>query len=208
VTSKNPPTRERILEAALDLVFERGLSATTVDAVLATAGVSKGAFFHHFPTKEAMGRALLEHYREIDSEVLEAHMSRAESTTDDPGGQLIAFIKSFEDAIDQGLITQPGCLFASYVYEQMPGDADSNESILAAVALWRQRILQKLEQAAEKRPLTLPVDLPSLADMVWVVFEGGFLLARATGDHSRLRDQLAQLRAYLTLLLGTQVETE
>lgn len=48
----------------------------------------------------------------------------------------------------------------------------------------------------------MDVDLESLADHVWVVFEGGFVLGRAVGDQLRLRDQLRQLRAYLTLLLG------
>lgn len=195
-------TRQRILEAAHDLVFERGFTGTTVDAILGATGASKGAFFHHFPTKGALGKALIDRYALLDAEVLETHMARAEEQSDDPAEQLIAFVKSFEDDIDAGELTQPGCLFASYVYEQIPEEADSDAVILRAIALWRERTLEKLEQAAAIRPLAHPVDLPSLADQVWTVFEGGFVLARATKDQTKLRDQLAQLRVYLTLLFG------
>lgn len=201
MSTSTPDTRERILEAAHDLAFDRGFAATTVDAVLAATGLSKGAFFHHFSSKSAMGTALLERYARADAEVLQTHLARAEAQTDDPAEQLIAFVKAFEDDVDAGLITQPGCLFASFAYERLPGGATADDVILTAIALWRARILDKLQQAARRRPLAMPVDLSALADQVWTVFEGGFLLARATGDQTRLRDQLAQLRAYLTLLL-------
>ena len=194
-------TSERILQAASDLAFDRGFAATTVDAVLAATGLSKGAFFHHFPSKQALGDALLERYAQMDADVLESHMARAEATSDEPGQQLVEFIRTFETDISAGLITQPGCLFASFVYERVPGLAESDDAVDRAIVLWRDRVLEKLVQAQERRPLTIEVDLPSLADHVWTVFEGGFLLARATGDLGRLGDQLAHLREYLTLLL-------
>lgn len=193
-------TRERFLAAAEQLVFERGFTATTVDAVLAAAGGSKGSFFHHFPTKAALGQALIERYARADAEVLETYMARAEARTSDPAEQIIEFLRGFEEAIDDGTITQPGCLFASFVYEQIPEDAGSDTVILEAIGRWRERILDKLEQAAASRPMALPVDLASLADQVWTVFEGGFVLVRATEDHTKLRDQLSHLRHYLTLL--------
>jgi len=194
-------TSERILQAASDLAFDRGFAATTVDAVLAATGLSKGAFFHHFPSKQALGDALLERYAQMDADVLESHMARAETTSDEPGQQLVEFIRTFETDIAAGLITQPGCLFASFVYERVPGLAGSDDAVGRAIVLWRDRVLEKLVRAQGRRPLTAPVDLPSLADHVWTVFEGGFLLARATGDLARLGDQLAHLREYLTLLL-------
>ena len=197
-----PSTREKILEAAHDLVFDMGFTATTVDAILEATGTSKGAFFHHFPTKGALGKALIERYAESDAEVLEHYMTRAESLTSDPAEQLIEFLRGFEADVEAGLITQPGCLFASYLYERIPAEAGSDAVILGAIALWRGRILDKIQQAVATRPPALDVDLEALADHVWAVFEGGFILGRAVGDQIKLRDQLQQLRAYLTLLLG------
>ena len=129
-------------------------------------------------------------------------MTRAESLSSDPAEQLIEFLRGIEEDIEAGVISQPGCLFASYLYERIPEEAGSDAVILGAIALWRGRILDKVQQAVAARPPALDVDLESLADHVWAVFEGGFILGRAVGDQIKLRDQLRQLRAYMTLLLG------
>ncbi len=144
-----PSAREKILEAAHDLVFEMGFTGTTVDAILEASGTSKGAFFHHFPTKGALGKALIERYAETDAEVLERQMTRAESLTADPAEQLVEFLRGFEHDIEAGLITQPGCLFASYLYERIPAEVDFDAVVLRAIALWRGRILEKLQQAVD-----------------------------------------------------------
>jgi TetR/AcrR family transcriptional regulator, transcriptional repressor for nem operon len=193
--------RERILDAAQQLVMERGFSATTVDAILEVAGASKGAFFHHFSSKADLGRVLVERYATADGELLEHLMAIAEARTDDPATQLIDFVAAFEEGIEDLSLAQPGCLFVSFVYEQFPGQEETRKLILDDVLRWRERLLEKLVLASERRPLALDVDLPSLADQVFTTLEGGFILARATGDPLKLRDQLRHLRAYLTLLL-------
>jgi TetR/AcrR family transcriptional repressor of nem operon len=194
--------RERILDAAQQLVMERGFSATTVDAILDAADASKGAFFHHFDSKADLGRVLVERYARADGELLEHLMAVAESRTDDPAAQLVEFVRTFEEGIEDLSLAQPGCLFVSFVYEQFPGQEQTRALILDDVLRWRERLLAKLVEATDRRPATLPVDLSSLADHVFTTLEGGFILARATGDPMKLRDQLRHLRAYLTLLLG------
>lgn len=52
--------RDRVLQAAETLLKEEGVYALTLNRILAKAGVSKGGFFHHFPTKEALIRSMLE----------------------------------------------------------------------------------------------------------------------------------------------------
>jgi TetR/AcrR family transcriptional repressor of nem operon len=194
--------RERILDAAQQLVMERGFSATTVDAIIETARSSKGAFFHHFSSKADLGTVLVERYARADAEMFDRLMAEAESRTTDPAEQLIEFVKVFEDGIEDLSLAQPGCLFVSFIYEQFAGQDDTRALILGDIVHWRERILAKLHQAVEQRPLALPVDLESLADHAFAILEGGFILARATGEPLKLRDQLRQLRWYLTLLLN------
>jgi TetR/AcrR family transcriptional repressor of nem operon len=193
--------RERILDAAQQLVMERGFSATTVDAILAGAGASKGAFFHHFASKADLGRVLVERYARADGELLEHLMTVAESRTSDPAEQLIEFVAAFEEGIEDLSLAQPGCLFVSFIYEQFPGQEQTQKLILDDVLQWRQRILDKLTQATAQRPPAIAVDLESLADHAFTILEGGFVLARATDEPLKLRDQLRHLRAYFTLLL-------
>jgi TetR/AcrR family transcriptional regulator, transcriptional repressor for nem operon len=206
-TTPTATTRDRILDAAQRLVLERGFTATTVDAILNEADVSKGSFFHHFPTKAALGLSLVERYARADEEILENFMTEAESRASDPAGQVVEFLRLFEEAVDGLAVSQPGCLFVSFIYEQVPDVADARPVILDSMGKWQERILEKLEAAARIRQPARPVDLESLADQVFTVFEGGFILARATDDPGRLRAQLAHLRTYLELLFGVTAGT-
>ena len=193
-------TRDRILDAAQRLVLERGFAATSVDAVLAQASATKGAFFHHFPSKIDLGRALLERYAAADDRMLDDFMALAEGESDDPAEQLVAFIRHFEYVADGLAPTQPGCLFVSFIYESQIGGDGEDDLIATSIRHWRTRLLDKLEAAARLHPPAVAVDLPSLADQVFTTFEGGFILARAMHDPSHLRAQLAHLRHYLELL--------
>lgn len=193
--------RERILDAAQQLVMERGFNATTVDAIIDVAGASKGAFFHHFSSKADLGTVLVERYARADAEMFDRLMAVAESRTADPAAQLIEFVKVFEEGIEDLSLAQPACLFVSFIYDQFPGQDDTRALILADIVHWRERILANLRQATERRPPALPIDLESLADHVFATLEGGFILARATGEPLALRDQLRHVRWYLTLLL-------
>ncbi|NEE04251.1 TetR/AcrR family transcriptional regulator [Phytoactinopolyspora halotolerans] len=194
--------RERILDAAHQLVLQRGFAATTVDAVLAEASASKGAFFHHFPSKAHLGRALVERYAEGDAQALETAMSAAEAETDDPGEQLVCFLRSFEEGAEAVLKIQPSCLFISFIYETELADAGTDDIVARSILHWRERILDKLEQAAADRPALRAVDLPSLADQLFTVFEGAFLLTRALGDKDAMGRQLSHLRHYVELLVS------
>lgn len=193
-------TRERILDAAQELVLDRGFSATTVDSVLASADVSKGAFFHHFPSKDALGRALVERHALRDVEALDEVLRQAEGESDDPAEQVVGFVRRFEELADRVAAERPGCLYVSFVAEKQLVEAATSELITEAVLGWRERLAAKLRAAAAARAVGPDVDATSLADLVFTTFEGGFILSRALDDPTLLRGQLEHLRRYLTLL--------
>jgi TetR/AcrR family transcriptional regulator, transcriptional repressor for nem operon len=193
-------TRERILDAAQRLVLERGFAGTSVDAVLAEASVTKGGFFHHFPSKQALGLALVERYAALDLQVLEDLMATAEAGAEDPAEQVVAFVRLFEEGIVELATAQPGCLFGSFVYERELAAPGTEEIISHSIHTWRERVLGKLEEAAEAHPPAIDADLPSLADQIFTTFQGGFILARAENEPEHLRRQLAHVRHYLELL--------
>lgn len=199
-------TRQRILDIAERRVLAGGFTATTIDAVLDEVGVSKGAFFHHFPTKAALGTALVERYAAADLALLDELISRAEAQTDDPAGQVVQLLAAYEQLVTEIRDTQPGCLFVSFVFEVIPGGDEIRAIIARTVSAWQQRILAKLEAAAAAHPPSVAVDLPSLADHVFAVFEGGFVLVRATGNEDGVRAQLAHLRTYFELLFGVTAQ--
>jgi TetR/AcrR family transcriptional regulator, transcriptional repressor for nem operon len=199
-------TRERILDEAQTLVLDRGLAGTSIDDVLTAAGTSKGAFFHHFPTKNHLARALVERYAEGDIAFLEEFMGRAEAASDDPAEQLVAFIRAFEDVADELVSQQPSCLYVSYVFERQLFDNGTNDVIVDALLAYRQRLAEKIAAAVEHRPPAVPVEPAVLADHVTVTFEGAFVLTRALDDPSVMRAQLALVRRYVATLFGVSAD--
>lgn len=195
-------TRERLLDAAEGLILEHGYAATPVDAIIEGAGVTKGAFFHHFPSKGDLARALVERYAAADADHLEGHMARAERLARDPLQQLLVFVGLFEEELAELPGPSPGCLYASFCYEAGLFDAGTHAVIRGAVAHWRERLGAKLREAAAKHPPRGDVDLDTLSDLLWVVFEGAFVLSRALGDRRAVAAQLRHYRHYLELLFG------
>src|SRR5690606_10753126 len=110
-------TRDNILDAAQALILDHGYGATTVDAVVARAGITKGAFFHHFASKAQLARALVERYAELDRQQLDLHTERARKLASDPLQRLLLLIGLYEETFESMEAPFPGCLFASYVYE-------------------------------------------------------------------------------------------
>ena len=199
-------TRERILDGAQRLVLEHGLAATTVDAILAESETSKGAFFHHFPTKNDLARALVERYAESDVSFLEEFMAKAEAANDDPALQVVEFIRLFEDAADEMVAQQPSCLYVSYIYEKQLFEDGTNDVIVGAVLAWRERLAAKIREAAEAHPPRASIDADAIADHVFATFEGAFMLTRAMRDPELMRRQLALVREYVALLFDVPPE--
>lgn len=196
--------RRRILDTAERLVLERGFAATSVDAVIEAAGTTKGGFFHHFPSKALLGRALVERYAADDLALLEELTAQAEAAGDDPAERLVAFLDGFLERVGGLAHEQPACLYVSFLHERQLVDDDTIDVIAHTAAAWRERIGAMLEAAAAIHPPRREVDLASLADLPFTTFEGGFILARTMGDPTLLTAQLVHLRTYVELLFGLQ----
>ncbi len=195
-------TRTRIMDAAEALVLERGFAGTPIDEVLSQAGVTKGAFFHHFGSKQELAHALIARFVELDLGNLESKMGRAEKLHRDPLQQLLIFVGLFLE--DAELLAEPstGCLMASYVYEAGMFDDHVLAVVHDNVLIWRKRLLAKLEEAAAAHPPRVHVDLESLADMATVVFEGAFVVSKIVADPAVLAAQLEHFRNYIELVFS------
>ena len=192
-------TRERILTAAEHLVIENGYAATSVDEVIAASGSSKGAFFHHFDSKRDLARALVGRYVEADL----AHLTGALDATaaiDDPAERAVAFVRVFEDAGDELMTQQSGCLYTSVLTERQLSFDGTADEIRGAILTWRAAFADLLRAALGRRARSLDAD--ALADHLFVTFEGAYLLCRSLDDPSHMRTQMRAYRVLLEALLG------
>lgn len=195
-------TKERILDAAQDLVMQSGFSATSVDQIQEAADISRGTFFYHFSTKDDLARELVRRYAQQDRELTDSLMERAESLARDPLQQVLIFIRLHEEMFEELEGEIPGCLFASYSYEAGLFDEETHRIISDSVQYWHELVGAKLEKAFSRREPVVPVDPGVLADLAYSVLQGAFILSRVKGDKSLMVEHIRQYRTYLELLGG------
>lgn len=193
-------TRTAVLDAAQELILERGFAGTRVDDVLERAGTTKGGFFHHFASKRDLAHALMERFVELDLEQLESTWSRADELTRDPRERLLVFVGLYRELFVDLVEPFPGCLMGSYVAEAGLFDDATLAMVEGDMRTWRARLLGRLEEVAALHPPRVDVDLESLADMFTVVIEGAFIVSRVMDEPEVTANQLAHLRTYLEVL--------
>jgi TetR/AcrR family transcriptional regulator, transcriptional repressor for nem operon len=203
--SRDPSaTRTRILDAAEEEILRRGFGGATVEGIIAAAGVTKGAFFHHFESKAALGRALVERYAENDAAQMESVLEDAERLSDDPLEQVLIAVGLVEE--EMGALTEPfrGCLIASYCYQAQLFDDETLVVGRSALGRWRERLAEKLRLAAALHPPRAEFDPETLADAFTTVLEGAFVLSKVYGRAEVVSQQLTHYHAYLELLFGVE----
>lgn len=190
------------MNAAQAQILHNGFGGTTIDSIIEQAGVSKGAFFHYFSSKDELGHTLVKRYAEADIEHLEKTLSKAEGLSDDPLQQLLIFVKLFEQEMETLEEPYPGCLYASYLQQSGLFNQEIMKLIRESMLQWRSRVRNKLEEITETYPPNQQVDIDSLADMLLVVFEGAFVLSQSLNESKTVARQLAHYHRYLKLLFG------
>lgn len=188
------------MDSAEALVLQQGFTGTTVDSIIEQAGVTKGAFFHHFASKQELAEALIGRYVELDLGQLNDKMERAEKLTRDPLQQMLLFAGFFiEEAVEVAHPT-PGCLMGSYLYEAGMFDEQVLGAIRENMKTWRERLVAKFSTIGESHPPRVEVDYTSLADLMTVIFEGAFIVSRSFKDPAIIGIQLEHYRNYLEVL--------
>jgi TetR/AcrR family transcriptional repressor of nem operon len=197
-------TREKILDAALELILDHGFGSTSVDAVVTRAGITKGAFFHHFASKADLSRALVDRYAAMDQEHFRQMLARAQALATDPLQQLLVLIALYEEEFNALDAPFPGCLFASFIYEKKLFDEGTLEVLRASTLFWRAELMALLEKVMAVHKPRKPVDLESLADLFYAITEGAFVMTKTLGDKTLLSRQSRHMRTYLELLFAPE----
>ncbi|MDZ5699066.1 TetR/AcrR family transcriptional regulator [Chelativorans sp. M5D2P16] len=195
--------RERLLQIAEGAVLAKGFGATSIEELIAEAGITKNGFFYHFRDKNALALALLERYMERDEALLDAVFSRGRELSDDPLQAFLIGLKLLAEKMADLPQDFPGCLVATFCYQERLFDRDVHALNHEIVLKWRARFRRNLDAIAAEYTPAEAVDLDALADMVSTAIEGGLVLGRATGSTKILPEQIMLTRNYIKLLFAT-----
>lgn len=195
--------RTRLLEAARDLIRQKGFAATSIEDICRAANVTKGAYFHHFKSKEELGVAAANYWSETTGELFRGAPYHQ---PDDPLERVLAYL-DFRKAIIGGDLARWTCLvgtMAQEVYEQHRSIRDAcADSIFGHAATLEPDIAAAMEQHGIEGNWTAQ----SLAEHTQAVLQGAFILAKASGDADRARQSIDHLKRYVFLLFSVGAPT-
>lgn len=200
LSGRGAVTRQKILDAAQQIILEQGWSQASVDRVLEKTGLTKGAFFYHFKNKNELIKALIDRYAQDEAGILGRSLKRGEALARDPLQQLLVtigiLIEEAENLAAGGAGgPHPGCLFGSYAYEIETIVPEVHAVLRESAEEWRAIVRAKLEEIAAHHPPRASIDLDDLANGLLAAYEGGFIIGRMLGDPHQLARQLRNYRA-------------
>jgi TetR/AcrR family transcriptional repressor of nem operon len=190
--------RTRLLEAARDVIRARGFAATSVDDLCKAAGVTKGAFFHHFASKEALGVAAAEFWAETTTAFFEAAPYHDH---DDPLDRVLAYVE-FRKSIIEGELAEWTCLVGTMTQEAYESHPAIRDACAASIFGHAATLEPDIAAAMEARGIDADWTPASLAAHTQAVLQGAFILAKATGDRAVAIECVDHLKRYLTLLFS------
>ena len=197
---KGQATREKLMDIAEAAVLSKGFGATSIEEIIAEAEITKSGFFYHFKDKNELARALLQRYLENEDAILDSLFERARELHDDPLHAFLIGLKLMAEMMADLPSGHPGCLVATYCYNERLFDRDVQDINREAVLQWRARFLKVFDEIAAIYPPRDNVDFEALADMVSTIVEGGIVMSKAVREPKVLSEQIMLLRSYVKLL--------
>ena len=190
--------RPRLLDAARDVIRAKGFAATSVDDLCKAAGVTKGAFFHHFASKEALGVAAAVHWAETTSAFFEGAPYHHHA---DPLDRLLGYVE-FRKSIIEGDLAEFTCLVGTMTQEVYGSHPAIRDACAASIFGHAATLEPDIAAAMEARGVEADWTPASLAKHTQAVLQGAFVLAKATGDRAVAVESVDHLKRYLTLLFS------
>lgn len=192
--------RRALLDAAHGLVRKQGWAATSIDQLCAAAGVTKGAFFHHFASKEDLGIAAARHWSEVTDPLFAgAPYHRHE----DPLERIFGYL-DFREEIAEGPLEAITCFAGTTVQEVFAISEGIRAACGTAITHHAESLAGDFAGAIARHGTVQPVRAESLATYTQTVLQGGFVLAKATGERTPLIEAIDHLKRYLTLLFAKE----
>lgn len=191
--------REKLIAAAIATVRCKGFAATSVDEICQAAGVTKGAFFHHFASKEALAVAAAGAWTDIAEQRIFTAPDWVRIA--DPLDRLIGHVE-FRLSMLDGPVEDFTCFVGTIVQESYNSSDAIRAACEASITAYAKRLAEDIQPAIDKYGTVEGIDALGLAFHIQAVLQGAFILAKAQGGPEIARDSVAHLQRYVLMLFG------
>ena len=196
--------RAKLLDAAIKTVRAQGYAATSVDALCREAGVTKGAFFHHFETKDALAVAAANYWSESTGALFEQASYHAPA---DPLDRVLAYI-DFRKELLRGTPAEFTCFAGTTVQETFATSDDIRTACKQSIFGHADTLVADISEAMRQHNVKGNWTARSLALHTQAVLQGAFILAKASGSAVTAADSVNHLRRYIELLFNRPKKKE
>lgn len=188
-------TRTRLLECAYGEIHQRGFRAASLDSILEKAGMTKGALYHHFENKNALGYAVID---ELIRPFMQSYwLPLVES--EDPIESAIAGLKKRREKLRASLLTY-GCPFNNLVQEMSSIDEGFRNRLQTILDEWREALATALERGKAGGKVRADVNTPAAAIFIISALEGVIGMGKASQSATLYEQGLRGLIEYLERL--------
>jgi TetR/AcrR family transcriptional regulator, transcriptional repressor for nem operon len=193
-------SKTKLLNAAVQVIRAKGYSATRIEDICEAAGLTKGSFFHHFDSKEALALAAADYWIEGTGAFFASAPYHAST---DPLDRLLAYV-DYRKALLMGELSDFTCLIGTMVqevYDTHPAIRDVCDRSISGHAA---TLVPDIEEALRLRNMQPDWTAESLALYTQATIQGAFILAKAKHNREVAAASIDHLRRYLELLFNQQ----
>jgi TetR/AcrR family transcriptional regulator, transcriptional repressor for nem operon len=195
VATRNPErTRGRLLNAAFREVYKSGFQGTDIDTIIATAGVTKGALYHHFESKEALGYAIVE---EVIAEITRDKWLLPLRASNKPIDTLIGIVQSTSQRPED---LRGGCPLNNLSQEMSPIDEGFRKRTAKVFGSWLIGIATALREGQKHNVVRGDVDPEETSTYLVATYEGYISLAKNSQNPEVLQSGTKRIMQYLESL--------
>ena len=195
---KAQKTRLNILQNAFELVYRNGFQATSIDEVIATTKVTKGAFFYHFKNKNEMGLALIK-------EVMYANMYPAlVQPLLEAKNPITAIYKMMEHLLlsNPFMKVKYGCPANNLIQEMAPLNKDFSKALTILTDEWENALVTCINKGKKTGLVAKNINPRQVATFIISGYGGIRVLGRLTNNTECYNIYLSELKRYLKRLQG------
>ena len=193
---RNPEqSRRQLLEAAFQEIYRHGFQGARVDRMLATAGLTKGAFYHHFGSKQELGYSVVE---ELLHDRVEQTWVAPLREAEDPLSALQAMVQQASGRGEQ--IVTLGCPVNNLAQEMSPVDEGFRARLNAIYGMWSAALEEAIGRGQQAGQVRADVNPEDMALFLLAALEGCAGMAKNAQSHVVMQRCLGVLHDYLESL--------
>ena len=194
--TKASSTRHMILEKAFEIIYTKGYQTTSIDEIIATTKVTKGAFYYHFKTKDEMGLAII---NEIVKPTMQDAFIKPLQDAKNP-------IKKIYDMTKTLLLENPflkleyGCPAGNLTQEMTPWNVEFGKALSELVLEWQQTIESSIKRAKANGDVRKNVNTQQVAYFIMSSYWGIRNFGKVYNSTDCYHSYLKELKIYLNSL--------